>query len=252
MSDQAFVKFLGSSRNRAQLTDSTIGTITWTGCHKVVAYSRRPRSVRDGDLIFISRFVSEPDDIRIFGRAIGRGYKYGNDATLADIDLRSWMEQYPHLVRLHRAEFIDGRLEDGVSLNEMTWELGAASFASTLRNQRRGEGNTNLRLAYRQHGHVSLTERSFLWLQERLDAALSRRMVDLDRHPLDSREVIIAHQRRYADLAPRKPLRMLYESEPMREEVTHKLQDAIQAHPTGTRPRPSYPKPSPRPRPKDE
>lgn len=70
---QAFIKFLGEGSNRAPLSYDTLEEIKRAGCHWAVAYpaSKRPSGVKDGAIIFIGRLTREPNDIRIFGRAIG-------------------------------------------------------------------------------------------------------------------------------------------------------------------------------------
>ncbi len=73
---QAIVKFLGGSRSRMSPEKKTLVEIERSNCHRVLAYpdNRRPRSVKEGAIMFIARFTSKPGDIRIFGRAIARKY----------------------------------------------------------------------------------------------------------------------------------------------------------------------------------
>ena len=87
---QAFVKFLGQSSNRVPLSFTTLKEIKRAGCHWAVAYpaSKRPRRVEDGALIFIGRLTRGPNDIRVFGRAIGMRHVPGRDdatRTLRDL-----------------------------------------------------------------------------------------------------------------------------------------------------------------------
>ena len=171
---QAFVKFLGQSSNREPLSWSTLGEIKSAGCHWAVAYprSKRPTGVMDGALMFIARLTSDPNDIRIFGRAVGLAHRPGrDDATLEDIALRPWKGQWPRYVRVHDAEFVSGTMANGISLNELMETLGAESFASTQRNARRGEGNADPRRAYLRQPAVELSREGLAWLSERLDAA---------------------------------------------------------------------------------
>ncbi len=170
----AFVKFLGYAKNREPLSWATTSEIERAGCHWAVAYptSKRPTSVKDGALIFIARLTELPNDIRVFGRAIGLAHRPGrDDATQDDIDLRPWKEKWSRYVRVHDAEFVAGTMANGISLNEMMEALGANAFASTQRNVARGEGNTNPRRAYLQQAAVELSGQGLAWLSERLDAA---------------------------------------------------------------------------------
>ena len=169
---QAFVKFLGESHRREPLTFPTIAEIDRAGCHWAVAYpaGTRPRGVKAGAVIFISRLTEGPNDIRIFGRAIGMMHvPVRDDATPDDIERRPWKAQWPCYIRVHDAEFVAGSMANGVSLNKLMEALGADSFASTQRNAARGRGNTDPRRAYRQQVAVELSRKGFEWLSERLE-----------------------------------------------------------------------------------
>ena len=61
-----------------------------------------------------------------------------DDATQADIDRRPWRARWSRYIRVHHAEFVDGTMDNGVSLGELMSALGADSFASTQRNATRG------------------------------------------------------------------------------------------------------------------
>lgn len=171
---QAFVKFLGTSRDRAPLSKSTISEIAEAECHWAVAYpaGRRPRSARDGAVIFVARLTRDPNDIRIFGRAIGMKYHPGrDDATPTDIERRPWKEKWSRYIRVHQAEFVAGTMENGISLNRMMEALSAGSFASTRRNASRGSGNTDPRKAYLRRPDVELSPEGVVWLNRELQTA---------------------------------------------------------------------------------
>lgn len=172
---RAFVKFLGTADNRVDLDSSTFEEIKRAGCHWAACYPAnwRPRRVRDGAVIYFGRLVRDPNDIRVFGRAIGMAHVPGrDDATPDDIAKRSWRVDWPRYVRVHDAEFVSGAMENGVSLYELMDTLKADSFASTQRNLAAGEGNTEPRRAYRQQPHVELSPQGLSWLSERLEEAL--------------------------------------------------------------------------------
>ena len=172
---QAFVKLLGRSDDRISLSGSTIEEIMRGGCHWAVAYpaKKRPRSVRNGAVIFMGRLTRDPNDIRVFGRAIGMKYEPGrDDASADDIALRPWKENWSRYIRVHNAKFVAGTMENGISLNALMDTLSERSFASTQRNADRGEGNTNPRLAFQQQPAVELSNDGLLWLDERFQAAI--------------------------------------------------------------------------------
>ena len=169
--DQAFVKFLGRSDKRGPVSQAIIKVIEHEGCHRVLAYPKRPRSVKDDALIFMGRFTDEPD-IRIFGRAVGMKHHPGRDDASAEaIKRREWREKYSNYIRVYKAEFVAGTIANGISLYELMDALGSDSFASTQRNAARGTGNTNPRRAYGQQPAVELSPQGISWLGERLQAA---------------------------------------------------------------------------------
>lgn len=134
---QGFVKFFGEGHNRLEKSFPILEEVKRAGCHWACTYPqmKRPRSVQDGAIMFMGRLVERPNDILIFGRAIGMKYVEGrDDATAADISKRGWKAQWPRYIRVHDAEFVSGSLEDGVSLNELMEKFGSNSFASTKRN----------------------------------------------------------------------------------------------------------------------
>ena len=173
--DQAFVKFLGEGHNRVPISYTTIKEIEESGCHWAVPYpaKRRPRSVKDGAVMFIARLTKEPD-IRIFGRAIAMKHDpFRDNASPEDIALRPWKDKWPRYIRLHQAEFVAGTMENGVSLYELMGTLGSDAFAPTQRNAASGVGNTDPRRAYMQQAAVELSSQGLLWLGERLQAAFA-------------------------------------------------------------------------------
>jgi hypothetical protein len=74
---------------------------------------------------------------------------------------------------VHDAEFVNGTLSDGVSLNALMNELGADAFASTKRNALAGQGNTNPRAALMQQAAVELTPMAISWMNDRLDRSFA-------------------------------------------------------------------------------
>ena len=174
---QAFVKLMGTGDDRIPLSDpsSTIEEIKRAGCHWAVCYhaGKRPRAVKNGAVIFMGRLTRDPNDIIVFGRAIGSAYKEErDDATPADIELRPWRKKWSRYIRVHHAEFVAGAMANGVSLNVLMDTLKADSFASTKRNAADGKGgNINPRFAYRQQGAVKLSAEGLSWLGEQLEAA---------------------------------------------------------------------------------
>lgn len=128
-SENAFVKFFGEGHNRLDRSYPSLEEIQRSGCHWACTYpaTRRPRAVRDGDTLFVGRLVRDPNDTMIFGRAIGRAHRPGNDeATPAEIADRPFKKNWPNYIRVHRGEFVAGTLDNGVSLSELMSTHGAS------------------------------------------------------------------------------------------------------------------------------
>lgn len=173
---QGFVKFFGQGNNRSPCERPVLDAVRSSGSHRICTYprGRRPRAPRDGDLMFMGHLVSGPNDIKVYGRAIARRYEEGrDDATAEDIARRPWLERWPHFIRVHDLEFLDGTLADGVSLAELMDELGPYAFGPTAENADRGAGNVDPRQSIRQAAAVRLTEAGTSWLDEELERAFA-------------------------------------------------------------------------------
>ena len=172
--ERAFVKFLGEGDNRAERSMPVLEEVERAGCHWACAWpkGKRPRRVSDGHVVFMGRLVRQPDDIMIFGRAIAVSHHKGrDDASPAEVQARPWKAKWPHYVRVHHAEFLDGSMSRGVSLGELMATLESNAFASTKRNTALGVGNTNPRVAFRQQAAVELSDEGFEWLSARIEEA---------------------------------------------------------------------------------
>jgi hypothetical protein len=172
---QTFIKFFGSNGMRADRSLSVVDEVKRSGNHMVCTYSKRPISVRDGAIIFMGRLVSDPNDIVIYGRAIGSKHDPSRDnATKDDVALRPWRSRWSHYIRIHDPQFIDATLGDGVPLSELMDTLTWQAFASTSRNFHLGKGNQDPRRALRQQAAVELSEQGAKWVEDRLNLAFEK------------------------------------------------------------------------------
>ncbi len=174
LAEQGFVKFFGTSRDRFELSESIFDEVDTSGCYFACNYpaNKRPRAVKDGAVMFLARLTKNPIDIVIFGRAVGKHYEEGSDdASAEDIAKRSWKVDWPHYIRVHNAEFIDGPFSNGIPLSELMKALGSQCFAATARNVAAGHGNTEPRRAFNQQAAVELTPAGIVWLTDRLERA---------------------------------------------------------------------------------
>src|SRR5258708_37191588 len=79
--EHAFVKFFGKSDYRASPGDPVFEEVKRTGCHWACTYpkNKRPRQVEDGAVMFMARLVANPNDMIIYGRAVGLRHVEGRD-----------------------------------------------------------------------------------------------------------------------------------------------------------------------------
>ena len=175
---QAFVKFFGQGNDRARWDMEVLDEVDESGSHWACAYpaNKRPRSVQDGDVMFMGRLVENPHDIVIYGHAVGLRHVDDRDvATPEEIVHRTWKKDWPAYVRVHSAELIAGTLKNGISLSALMDEMKSDAFISTQRNARaQNGGNINPRLALMQKAHVQLTKEAFVWLAAKLQACFEQ------------------------------------------------------------------------------
>jgi len=166
----AFIKFLGTSKNRAESSLPVLEEVKRAGCHWALAYplNRRPRQVPDGAIMFIARLVH--NDTLIFGRAIGTKHKPGrDDATPDEITARPWKARWPHYIRVRDGKFVAGPLENGVSLNQMISKLGPKAFEITSKAPVTASTYRNPRLVLMRRAAIKLSTEGAAWLARELD-----------------------------------------------------------------------------------
>jgi hypothetical protein len=171
---QVFVKFLGTAKEREPLSYDILAEVKRAGCHWALAYpsTQRPRVVNDGDLMYIARLTRDPNDMRIFGRAIGMRYVPGrDDASAGEIESRPFKAQWSRYVRVHNAAFVAGPLGHGVSLKELIPELGERAIASTQEHAEKGSGNVDPRAALKRKAAVRLSSEGAAWVSAKLQEA---------------------------------------------------------------------------------
>lgn len=176
---QFFVKFFGKGniKDRVELHGLVWDEVKRAGCHWACSYpkNKKPRQVRDGDIMFLGRLTRQPNDIMIFGYAIASKYKEGrDDATPENIKLRNFMGKWSRFIRVHDAQLIDGEMLDGISLNTLMNKFDSSSFVSTAKHKIAGKGNSNPKTAYSQQAAVKLTKESATWLLDKVNDRLQK------------------------------------------------------------------------------
>lgn len=170
-SEQGFVKFFGTAGDRADPSMLILDEVNSSTSHWALSFpaTKIPRMVEDGALMFIAR-IATPNDILVFGRGIATAYRpVIDDATQGDIKKRKWKKHWSRYIRVRDVEFIDGKLGDGVSLNELMSRLGPLSFLTTKARHLRGERDINPKTAYAKQAQVRLTPEAIVWLNDKLD-----------------------------------------------------------------------------------
>jgi len=174
---QSFVKFFGSSGNRASRGLTVFEEVKRSGNHIACTYPRgkRPTGVRDGAVMFMGRLVSDPNDIVIYGKAIGSKHDpLRDEASEEDLVLRPWKSRWPLYIRVQEPEFIDGTLSNGVFLSALMDSLEWKAFEPTTRNHANNRGNLNPRKSVRQQAAVELSADGAEWVERRLTEAFNR------------------------------------------------------------------------------
>jgi HKD family nuclease len=170
-SAQTFVKFFGKGDNRLPLDFSIWKEIEGSESHIALRYptEKRPRIVKNGDIMFISRLTNKPNDIRIYGRATAIAYRQGiDDFSTNNLKHDKWKQEYSHLIRIHDAVFIDGPMSNGISLEEMMAELGSSCF-ETIKNI----PGKNPRLSIRRQPAVRLSAKGRSWMEKKFQEAIT-------------------------------------------------------------------------------
>lgn len=176
-SGQAIVKFFGGMKDRWDRKKSIIDHLFASGSHWGCAYANNKpyKKVQDGTVIFIGRVVKNSRDIKIIGRCSGLQYQpVRDDASPKDIALRPSLVKRPRIIRVHSPEYVQGIVDNGVSLYDLMKHVGAPIFASTLQNSLSGTGNTDPFKAYQRSSHIELSSEGFARLNGALEAQFAR------------------------------------------------------------------------------
>ncbi len=172
---QAFVKFFGQGNDRIELQTPVLEEVRGSGSHWACTYSKHPRSVEEGAIMFMAHFVENPHDTVIYGRATAmRHVPKRDEASPEEINQRSWKATWPMYVRVHGAEFVAGTLANGILLSELIDALGVDSFAASQRKSHAGLQDINPRASLNRQPAVELTAQAYHWLNDRLDAAFAQ------------------------------------------------------------------------------
>ncbi len=147
--------------------------------HKVIRFpaGRRPTGVRSGDSVFfvvLSRRPGADAESYIVGSASAVAYRpLIDDATDEERASDSFLQRFPHALRLERVRFIRGAIGEGVPAHSLMARLGAQIFESTRRNMQRKSGNIDPVKSLAQKSIIRLAEKGARETHELLDERMS-------------------------------------------------------------------------------
>ena len=132
---------------------------------------KRPRKVRDGDVMFPAVLTSNPNETFIIGRAYAFRYVQGDDDATPDemaVLHKEWKKDWPHMIRFRDSEFLDGSLSDGVSLSSLMAKFENDSFVTS---QERAKTDPKFvpQRSVKQQAAVRLTDEAAAWVNAQLD-----------------------------------------------------------------------------------
>ena len=171
-----YIKFFGKADNRVGLDFLIEEEIERALCHYACCFplKKKPRQVKEGDIIFMARMTDNPNDYAVFGKAIALKYTEGRDiASEQEIIERQWKARWPIYLRVIEPVFINGTMKDGIFLSELIQKFDYDSFPSTRQRFDNGEKNIKPTKSLMRKPYVKLTPNSAAWLEQRFEEILS-------------------------------------------------------------------------------
>lgn len=171
------MKFFGTADNRESMAFKAREEIDRALCHYACGFSinKKPRQIKDGDIIYMARMTYDPSDYAIFGKAEAIGFVDGRDqANKIEIEQRPWKSKWPIYLRITNPTFIDGTMADCVLLYDLIKALDFESFTSTKWRYEKGERAINPYKSLSQQSYVKLTHSAVDWLEPRFQEGLNR------------------------------------------------------------------------------
>lgn len=170
-----YVKFLGSANDRVDLDFPVKEEIDRALCHYACGFplNKKPRQVKDGDVIFMARLTKNPNDYAIFGKAMALKYTEGRDeATEKEKEERIWKKKWPIYLRVKEPVFINGTMADCVLMNDLVAKFEYDSFPSTRLRFDNGEVDIKPTKSLMQKAYIKLTHNAAEWLEQKFRDAI--------------------------------------------------------------------------------
>ncbi len=175
---RAYLKFFGTDDKRFFRQQTIRSEIIRSRCHCVAGFSprRMPVQFAPGDILFLGRMVKAPDDYVVFGRAVVLDqFRLPRDqATAKDIIDVPFRKDWPYYLRINSTRFIEGNLENGVTIAELIDTLGYESFARSKVRYAQGDRGFSIRTLFSHQSHMELTGASLKWLETRFSEQIDK------------------------------------------------------------------------------
>jgi hypothetical protein len=170
-----YIKFLGSSDDRVELDFPVSEEIDRALCHYACAFpeKKKPRQVKDDDIIYMARLTRNPNDYAIFGKAEAIKFNESKDfASKKEITERPWKKKWPIYLRVKNPIFLNGTMNDCVFLLDLIKEFGLLSFPSTKTRLEKGDSEYNPLKSLMRKAYIKITPEAAEWLDSRFNDSL--------------------------------------------------------------------------------
>jgi hypothetical protein len=170
-----YVKFFGKDKNRMNLESEVRDEVGRALCHYACGFSeeKKPKRIKDDDIIYMARMTKKPHNYAIFGRAEAIKFDEERDyATPNEKEQRKWKKEFPIYLRVKNPVFIDGKLGDCILLYDLIKALDYESFPTTRERYQNGERNINPRKSLSQQPYIELTDKAVGWLKPKFNHVL--------------------------------------------------------------------------------
>lgn len=164
-----WLKFVGTGDNRYEPNEKYSPERLNSNGKKVTSFPRNPRSIGDGDFIYLSALSWDKNNIvtpMIVARASTKGFKSENVASKEDCKQYTWMSEYPFYVEIYDIEILNTEISNCISLDSLIRELGCDLYPST---QGKLLSIAELKSRHYQKSHLRLTASAKQYVDKMFD-----------------------------------------------------------------------------------
>lgn len=164
-----WLKFVGTGNDRFEPTEKYFPERLNRNNKIVTSFPRNPRSLEDGDFIYLSALSWDKNGIvtpMIVARAKTKGFKPENVASEDDFKQYTWMREYPYYVEINDIEILNTEINNCISLDRLIRELGSDLYPSTQGMQL---SVAELKSRHYQKSHLRLTASAKQYIDKLFD-----------------------------------------------------------------------------------